>query len=54
MADFDREKHLHELRAEAWRTFMEAYARTADAGQIFAAAAEIYERELDKVREAEL
>lgn len=46
MTDFEHEKQLHELRAQAWDAFMKAYARTADAGQIFAAVAEVYEGEL--------
>lgn len=46
MSDFERETYLRETRAEAWDAFMKAYSSTGDAGQIFAAAAEVYEREL--------
>lgn len=46
MPDFEREKYLHKIRAEAWDAFMQRYSSTGDAGQIFAAAAEVYEREL--------
>lgn len=46
MSDFEQETYLRETRAEAWDAFMKAYSSTGDAGQIFAAAAEVYEREL--------
>lgn len=46
MPDFEREKYLHKIRAEAWDAFMQRYSSTGDAGQIFAVAAEVYEREL--------
>lgn len=46
MSDVEQETYLHKTRAEAWDAFMKRYSSTGDAGQIFAAAAEVYEREL--------
>ena len=46
MSDVEQETYLHKTRTEAWDAFMKRYSSTGDAGQIFAAAAEVYEREL--------
>jgi hypothetical protein len=46
MSDVERETYLHAVRAEAWTAIMKAYSSTGDAGQIFAAVAEVYDREL--------
>jgi len=46
MSDVERETYLHGIRTEAWDAFMKAYSSTGDSGQIYAAAAEVYEREL--------
>jgi hypothetical protein len=51
MSDVERETYLHGIRAEAWDAIMKAYSSTGDAGQIFAAVAEVYERELRKAAE---
>jgi hypothetical protein len=51
MSDVERESYLHRVQAEAWTAIMKAYSSTGDAGQIFAAVAEVYERELRKAAE---
>jgi hypothetical protein len=43
MSDVERETYLHAVRAEAWAAIL---AAKGDPGQVFAAAAEVYEREL--------
>lgn len=46
MPDFEREKYLQSIRAEAWEAFRQALVSGADVRQLFAHAAEVYEREL--------
>src|SRR3954465_865402 len=43
MRDGEHETYLHAVRAEAWAAIL---AAKGDPGQVFAAAAEVYEREL--------
>lgn len=43
MSDVERETYLHRIRAEAWKALI---AAKGDPAQVFAAAAEVYEREL--------